>query len=181
MNKFMRALTKELLTIEDEMVANGAGNRKRGTHSKNIWSPRMAQQQHMYNRLLAVLRQCYHPRRRGEVKTTMTNLLRECRADHTIIFDSICNPPPATAHNRYWTKYATKARIVLRNLNKQMHVRARRRWLNMLKKFKHKREEQRKTAQTLKKIPRLRAEETNAGGETLVSYETKRGGGDNSS
>jgi len=30
MNKFMRALTKELLTIEDKMVASGAGNKKKG-------------------------------------------------------------------------------------------------------------------------------------------------------
>ena len=151
MDKYMKALTNELMAIEAEMVNNPMGKKKRGKGTRNCWSVRMAQQQNMHNKLLGVLRHCYRPTRRPEVKTNMKMLLAECRSEHTELFMRIANPPPTTAKNKHWVQYASKTRAVLRELNQSMHLRARRKWQCMMKGFKHDREEQRKHSQTLKK------------------------------
>ncbi len=95
-----------------------------------------------------MLRHCYRPARRPQVKADIQTLLNECRQEHTEMFMSVSNTPPVNAASKHWIRYAISVRKLLNKFNQTMHVRERCSWKLMnMKKYKQQREEQRKKSQ----------------------------------
>ena len=60
--------------------------------------------------------------------------------------------PHMEANEGEWKLYKAKNRNIITQMMKGTHLRARTKWRREMKELKHKREEQRKTAQQVKKL-----------------------------
>jgi len=178
MDKYMKAITKQMLTIESLMQGGTKQTKwKNGKNAKGCWSDRMVKQTEMYRMTLTIAGQCSMPSRREQAKKNTSKIPAACRTEYHDLYSEIGMPPPIQTTHQQWKKYENRIRGIVKKLMRGMHARRRRKWKTEMKKYKQRREQQRKSPQGLKPytnyVPQRPTQEEKP---WVLMKETKEGG-----
>lgn len=154
MNILMQWVVAELLKIEEtlahELNTNKNGRSKGGKNRRHGWSDVFHRKVGISYLIESTIKCCTQKKKRPQVRTLIQQIIRHSKAVSMDLQMEIEEVPEVTDSKYCWKQYEKKSRTALKKLRKGTHLRMRAKWRNEMKKFKHRRDEQRKNSQEVK-------------------------------
>ena len=145
----MTEITKELLAIEDEQ-RKSMQSKFGGQNMRHRWSDTFGNRTGTMKLLIRVNQLARTKKRRASVAKLINKIKENSKHISDDLRMNMVEIPETTATEGEWKLYDAQNRHIITTMMKGTHLRTRTKWRREMKELKHKREEQRKNATTVK-------------------------------
>jgi len=144
-----RKIVKEILAIEDDQTVEI--NKFGGKTTKHAWSDVFSRKICNIRLLKSTIRYSVQHSKRNKVEEIVNRIKKRGNQISDDVYDIIDKVPNMSAGESEWRKFTRSSISALRRLQKGIHLRARVKWRQQMKKWKYKKDEQRKNQHEVKK------------------------------
>ena len=137
-----RKIIKEILAIEDDQKAEI--NKFGGRTTKHAWSDVFSRKNCNIRLLKSTIRYGLQHSKRHKVKEIVNRIKKQSNQISDDVYNIIDEVPDSNAGESVWRKFTRTSIPALKSLQKGIHLGARVKWRQQMKKWKYKKDEPRK-------------------------------------